>query len=1064
MDNDFPDYAQLISQYEATEYDMLDALSKSDNGSAHMAFKRRRNAPGGSDSESDHSGDIQSQTSYELDNTEVDDDDDGQKEQESKSGDNYSQTSYEPDNTEASDDSNELKISLKTEHRNSDKIDLRGEGSDSYSVDSDEVQGEESESSSKDSEYNSFASASGTSDSDSDDDNASGKHSDELDESTKNSIESNDESESSYLEDIDGEENPCSGSNVSFPYETDDSNDDLEALNPNSFVKTIELDASDIESDRDKSAMSRSTNSLDSDKVGGSSNTNGREDNRDYSLESHEIRAQSHFNRRGMSNHSFKHPSVDSGTLSDSSDGSGWQDGDDSSSQESQANGSHESFEDEPKSKSFSSKQSSSVVSESDRDESDDDSSAEDSEEGFEDEIQSNQERNKDKQIFNPFDSDDSSNDDDDSGSGSEDSGSGSGSEYSGNGSGSEYSDGSESEYSVEGSEYSDGDDENEDAISENFNDETTRSMSKKNGHAGRQTSLSSTLVSSVGLEEREKLVVDRESSVNTRERKFTKWFIAISVLVLLGAIILLIVYFASPGKPADTPAPISAPTAVPVAVPEPTSTAPTMRPSIPFGQTQIIDETPEPAPMPPKKVVVETSFLASVPNGKINGVTAKALEDDLSNTFEILFPQVLTEVLQSDAMATSTRRYLRTLQKSDKDNIVISNPIGVDVVEVDCPVGEPESSLCVKVTTNIPIDISSNIFSQEYVSQLKTAYSSAITNAIDDGGVQEIDPDVIIVAYDDRTEAQDVEPTEAPIGSTSAPTLRPTMQKLTFSPTLNATEVASESGTSSSSLFSTTNSSDPDSEVAATATSSPSEVPSEKITSSPSMPSASVSPTMQDLNETTSPTASPDNLACKDESDECFESLESGECLMTKCEQWQSTDECDLNPLYMKFYCKKTCDLCGDSENFEDADQMLFPTESPTEGGPCVDTNTMCGEWAMQNECNSNPGYMEVHCRDACGFCGCEDKNDECSEISLESSDCLVTKCDLWASQGECNTNMNYMDIFCRKTCDRCGDKATDSCKDGDDRCVGWANDGECTTNPSYMELNCAKACDICI
>ena len=758
MDDEFPDYAELISQYEATEYDMLDALSKSDSGDAHRQFQRRRNAPGDSDSESesDHSTDNHSQTSYELDNTEVDGDgdDNNGNEQESKSGDSYSETSYEPDNTEADDGDNGSKTSSNTSHKNSDKLEDGGDDSDSYSsvsgddgggesdsyssvggddggdesdsyssvsgedggdesdsyssasedgtfeldnteVDNDgdrldeqissnttnknndKIEDGEVTSFSSDSSYSSasksnrekgiFASGIGKDIVDSASDRGSGKHSVESVGSVKSDEESNYESDSSYEEDLDDDERPRSdGDGVrSFSYETEDSYRDVEAANPNSLDKPTEIDASDSESERDKSATSRSINSLDDNNGVGFSNTNDWKDDSDYSLESHELRAESHFNKRGTSNHNFKHPSVDSGTLSDSTDGSGWQDAEDSSSLGSETNRAGESFEDEPLSNTESPKFRSSTHSDFDLDESDDDRSAENSQERFENEPQSNKGKFNDERRRKYSSFDDSSDGNNDSGS----------------------------EYSDEDSEYSDKDsgnnDKSMDVISEDFRDETTRSESRKKSKSGRQISLSTV---SSELEQRERLVSDRENTVNTRERKFTRWFIGISVLVLLGAVILIIVYFATPGKPADTLAPISASTAVPVAVPDPIVTAPPSKSPV---QPQIIDETakptarpkpkpqPEPNPIPQNEVVIETSFLASVPNGKTEGVTAEALEDDLTDIFEIFVPQLLTEVLESDVMATRTRKYLRNLQESREEDVAVSNPIEVDVVEV---------------------------------------------------------------------------------------------------------------------------------------------------------------------------------------------------------------------------------------------------------------------------------------------------------------------------------------------------------------------------------------------
>ena len=149
------------------------------------------------------------------------------------------------------------------------------------------------------------------------------------------------------------------------------------------------------------------------------------------------------------------------------------------------------------------------------------------------------------------------------------------------------------------------------------------------------------------------------------------------------------------------------------------------------------------------------------------------------------------------------------------------------------------------------------------------------------------------------------------------------------------------------------------------------------------------------------------------DENDACQDISESGECSKTKCELWASENECVINPTYMNVSCKKSCDVCNDSD---------LPNDSEGVIEPCFDEHEKCGQWAQKNECNNNPAYMELNCKSACGLCDCQDKNVDCSDLSLETGECLQTKCELWVSEDECEKNSNYMHKFCRKSCNQCG------------------------------------------
>ena len=210
---------------------------------------------------------------------------------------------------------------------------------------------------------------------------------------------------------------------------------------------------------------------------------------------------------------------------------------------------------------------------------------------------------------------------------------------------------------------FSDSDDDSDDKSDDDsnsdddFNDEPVRSPTKRKKRK-KQTHSNDNNGNDNDMERahivnREKLVGDREDKVDTRARRFAIWLIALSILVCIAAITLVTIYVIDPfgGKPTDTPDPTRLPTVLPIAVPtvEPTTSA-----------------TVIPTPMLPNKVVVETTFLAFVPNGKVDGLSAQSLEEHFIYVLEVLTPQVLNDVLEGA-----------------EERIVLQDPISIDLVEV---------------------------------------------------------------------------------------------------------------------------------------------------------------------------------------------------------------------------------------------------------------------------------------------------------------------------------------------------------------------------------------------
>ncbi|CAL4093254.1 unnamed protein product, partial [Meganyctiphanes norvegica] len=98
---------------------------------------------------------------------------------------------------------------------------------------------------------------------------------------------------------------------------------------------------------------------------------------------------------------------------------------------------------------------------------------------------------------------------------------------------------------------------------------------------------------------------------------------------------------------------------------------------------------------------------------------------------------------------------------------------------------------------------------------------------------------------------------------------------------------------------------------------------------------------------------------------------------------------------------------------------------------------------------------------------------------ISTVSSSCWDSNahCSWWASQGECRSNLYWMEEYCMKSCGKCSlptATATTTtttptppppppCLDDAEHCRYWADIGECYNNSEYMRLYCTKSCGMC-
>ncbi|XP_028404131.1 uncharacterized protein LOC114526809 [Dendronephthya gigantea] len=193
-----------------------------------------------------------------------------------------------------------------------------------------------------------------------------------------------------------------------------------------------------------------------------------------------------------------------------------------------------------------------------------------------------------------------------------------------------------------------------------------------------------------------------------------------------------------------------------------------------------------------------------------------------------------------------------------------------------------------------------------------------------------------------------------------------------------------------------------------------------------------------------------------------------------TNCQHWANNNQCSDNPGYMHLNCRVSCGVCTTPEAAKTT-PLPKTTQLPEK---CKDDNTNCQQWAKDNQCSDNPGYMHLNCRVSCGLCTPPKttKTTQLPEICKDDN----SNCQQWAKDNQCSDNPGYMHLNCRVSCGLCtpteATKTTQlpaptaqpttvqqSCSDNDVRCPGWASTGECGKNPEWMKVNCMKSCQEC-
>jgi len=164
------------------------------------------------------------------------------------------------------------------------------------------------------------------------------------------------------------------------------------------------------------------------------------------------------------------------------------------------------------------------------------------------------------------------------------------------------------------------------------------------------------------------------------------------------------------------------------------------------------------------------------------------------------------------------------------------------------------------------------------------------------------------------------------------------------------------------------------------------------------------------------------------------------------------------------------------DSETCESENAIVDADEKNSN---CQDDHPRCPEWATIGECDENPKYMLYKCRRSC--MRCPDQAEELARILDEkkkamkvwTSEELEVAADMGEEQmlvedGDFGVSADQIAariIAAREHIENAGlDKNLKKiCKNQHKSCTAWAIAGECERNVPYMSSNCAPACMAC-
>jgi len=157
----------------------------------------------------------------------------------------------------------------------------------------------------------------------------------------------------------------------------------------------------------------------------------------------------------------------------------------------------------------------------------------------------------------------------------------------------------------------------------------------------------------------------------------------------------------------------------------------------------------------------------------------------------------------------------------------------------------------------------------------------------------------------------------------------------------------------------------------------------------------------------------------------------------------------------------------CSANDESCAADNIIEPAEELTK---CKDTHEECEHWASLGECDANPNYMRVNCARSCNSCP------KRRVISAEEKELLERVSKFGKKQRvEGDSYDDALEVI-RKTVAymendvhgpnakyQLSEEIVGECNNKEDLCAFWATIGECEGNIAYMQTKCAPSCQSC-
>jgi hypothetical protein len=176
------------------------------------------------------------------------------------------------------------------------------------------------------------------------------------------------------------------------------------------------------------------------------------------------------------------------------------------------------------------------------------------------------------------------------------------------------------------------------------------------------------------------------------------------------------------------------------------------------------------------------------------------------------------------------------------------------------------------------------------------------------------------------------------------------------------------------------------------------------------------------------------------------------------------ATDNCtaEYAGRVFQYLCdgKRDCEIEASTRLFGDPcpdSRKYFSGVYTCEECANIEDDLICEMYAMDGECAKNPEYMFDNCRKACTKC-------EFEPPMCENRWFNDTQCNIWAEKGECDSNPAWMFLYCKGSCIGCN-KKTDCINKYtfNNSCTSWESQGQCLSNTNWMFPNCTNDCFHC-